>query len=937
MYHRRAVVLLVFLALAACGGPELEEATQEVSTLKTRGRLLRVERAVPGEYIVVFHETPELAAQSVSATASTLAAAHGGKVVMTYGHALRGYWSKMTEAEAQALAADPRVKYVQENGFVSINATQLGATWGLDRVDQRDLPLNSNYVYNARGTGVHAYIIDTGVYQTHQEFTGRIGNGYDQVTPGGSATDCNGHGTHVAATVGGTTYGVAKNVTLHPVRVLDCQGSGTEAGVIAGVDWVTANKQTPAVANMSLGGDPNQALDDAVTRSINAGITYAIAAGNDTTDACSFSPARTPAAITVGASNKTDSVAWFSNYGSCVDIIAPGEDVTSAWNTSNSATNTISGTSMATPHVVGAAALYLERNPTATPQQVRDALVNNGTPGKLSSVIPGTPNVLLYTGFIPPATGGDTTAPTAAVTAPTAGATVVGNVTLSASASDNVGVTRVDFEVDGVAAGSDSTAPYSISWASASVDNGSHTIVARSWDAAGNFGTSASVTITVNNPGAATYDPVLKAPKCGSAGALCTTGSGMVKGRGVMGPELNAPNTINNSCADGNSGTYLDDESLESLKVYTTDGTNFAAGKTVTVEAKAWVYSTVYDAVDLYYAADATNPVWTYITTLTPSAAGLQTFTATYTLPTGNLQAIRGSFRFFGGPSPCTVGGSYDDRDDLIFTVGAGGGGGGGGTTDTTKPVTSITAPASGATLSGTVTVSASASDNVGVTKVEFYAGSTLIGTDTTAPYSVSWNTASGANSPYSLTSKAYDAAGNVGTSAAVSVTVSNGTGGSCSLTEQLLANAGFESGNVNWTASSGVIASSASTARSGSWRALLAGQGYYGTYSLYQQVTIPSTACSATLKFWLKITSDEVAVNTAYDLLSVEVQNTSGTVLGTLASYSNLSKGTSYVERTFDLAAYKGQTIRLVFNGSEDVSYQTSFFVDDASVTVVR
>jgi hypothetical protein len=933
MYHRRAVVLLVFLALAACG-PGLEEATQEVSPLSTQGKLLRVERAVPGEYIVVFHETPEFGAQSVSAAADAMAAAHGGKVLRTYGHALKGYWARMTEAQALALAADPRVAYVQENGFVSLNATQTGATWGLDRVDQRNLPLSSSYVYNARGTGVHAYIIDTGIRLTHQEFTGRIGNGYDVVTSGGNASDCNGHGTHVAATVGGTTYGVAKNVTLHAVRVLDCQGSGTEAGVIAGVDWVTANRQSPAVANMSLGGDANQALDDAVTRSINAGITYAIAAGNDTTNACLYSPARTPAAITVGATNSTDSMAWFSNYGTCVDLFAPGENITSAWSTSNTATNTISGTSMAAPHVAGAAALYLERNPTVTPLQVRNALVNNGTPGKITNLGSGSPNVLLYTGFIPPATGGDTTAPTATVTAPAHGATVVGNVTLSASASDNVGVARVDFEVDGVAVGSDSTAPYSVSWASTTVDNGSHTVVARAWDAAGNFGTSTSVTVTVNNPGVATYDTTLKAPKCGTAGAVCTTGSGMVKGRGTVGPELNAPNTIYNSCADGNSGTYQNDESLEALKVYTNDGTNFAPGKTVTIEAKVWAFTTPgYDSLDLYYAADATNPSWTFITTLTPSAGGLQTLTASYTLPAGSLQAIRGVFRFFGSAGPCNLGGSYDDRDDLVFAVGGGGGGGG----DTTRPTTSLTAPASGATLSGTVTVSASASDNVGVTKVEFYAGTTLIGTDTTAPYSISWNTTSVANSPYSLTSKAYDAAGNVGTSTAVSVTVSNGTGGGCGLTEQLLANAGFESGNVNWTASSGVIANSATTARTGSWRALLAGKGFYASYNLYQQVTIPSSACSATLKFWLKVTSDEVAVNTAYDTLAVEIQNSSGTVLGTLASYSNLNKGTSYVERTFDLAAYKGQTIRIFFNASEDISYQTGFFVDDASVTVVR
>ena len=270
-------------------------------------------------------------------------------------------------------------------------------TWGLDRIDQRDLPLNNSYTDGTEGAGVHAYIIDTGIRATHAEFTGRIGNAYDAVTAGGTANDCNGHGTHVASTVGGTTYGVADKVTLHAVRVLSCAGSGSNAGVIAGVDWVSRNAIRPAVANMSLGGGISSALDTAVSNAIASGITFVLAAGNDNQNACNYSPARTASAITVGATTNTDARASYSNYGTCLDLFAPGSNITSAWISSDSATNTISGTSMASPHVAGAAALRLAATPTATPQQVRDAIVNSATAGKVVNPGTGSPNRLLFT------------------------------------------------------------------------------------------------------------------------------------------------------------------------------------------------------------------------------------------------------------------------------------------------------------------------------------------------------------------------------------------------------------------------------------------------------------------------------------------------------------------------------------------------------------
>ncbi|HLL53769.1 MAG TPA: S8 family serine peptidase [Myxococcaceae bacterium] len=660
---------------AACGAPMAEDmsemsaetAQQEIKAAAKAepgqvAELLRSPNAVRDEYIVTFREDmKEVAQRGSAAIGREIAAQHGGQVLYVYEHALKGFAVRMPAARVEALQKDPRVLRVEENGYVQAVATQSNATWGIDRVDQRALPLSGTYVYNADGAGAHVYIVDTGVKLTHQEFTGRMGTGFDAVTSGGSANDCNGHGTHVAGTTAGTVYGIAKRATVHPVRVLDCNGSGTNAGVIAGVDWVKNNHVRPAVANMSLGGGASQALDDSVNNAVAAGVVFVVAAGNDNQNACNYSPARAANALTVGSTTNGDARSSFSNYGTCLDIFAPGSSITSAWHTSDSATNSISGTSMASPHVAGVAALYVAANTSATPSQVEQALESNATSGVITSIGTGSPNLLLYSAFI---------------------------------------------------------------------------------------------------------------------------------------------------------------------------------------------------------------------------------------------------------------------------------GGGGGG--DTTAPTTSITEPTGGSTVSGTaVTVSASASDNVGVSKVDFYVGATLIGSDTTSPYSVSWNSTGVANGSYNITSKAFDAAGNVGTSAAVAVTVSNTTG-NCSITEQLLLNAGFESGNVNWTTTSGVI-SATTNSRTGSYSAWLNGYGTTRTDSAYQQITIPATACAATFKFWVKITSSETTTTSAYDKLAVQIRDSANVVKATLATYSNLNKSSTYAEKTFDLSAYKGQTIRVYFLGTEDSSLATSFFVDDTSVTITR
>lgn len=321
-----------------------------------------------------------------------------------YEHALKGYAAAMAPGVAAALAGDARVAYVEPDREMQASMTQSGAAWGLDRIDQRALPLSTSFTYDASGTGVTAYIIDTGIRVTHTEFGGRAISGWDYVSNDNNADDCNGHGTHVAGTVGGTTYGVAKGVTLVAVRVLNCSGSGTTSGVIAGIDWATQNHASgAAVANMSLGGSASSALDTAVRNSIADGIAYAVAAGNGNMggiaqDACRYSPARVTEAMTVGATDKTDIKASWSNFGNCVDWFAPGVGITSAWSSNNTATNTLSGTSMATPHTTGVAALYLQGNASATPQQVRDALYANASKGIVRSS-KTTNNHLLFTNY----------------------------------------------------------------------------------------------------------------------------------------------------------------------------------------------------------------------------------------------------------------------------------------------------------------------------------------------------------------------------------------------------------------------------------------------------------------------------------------------------------------------------------------------------------
>ena len=351
--------------------------------------------AVDGHYIVTLKDSNGFSAKAVTTQADSLSVKYGAKVGYKYTAALHGFSVTATEAQAKQLAADPNVASVQVSHKFTVSDV---ASWGLDRVDQKDLPLDNTYTPTNGGEGVTAFIIDTGVRATHETFGGRVSGGFDAIDGDDNPDDGFGHGTHVAGTIGGAEYGLAKSVAITPVRVLGDDGSGTTEQVVAGIDWVTQNHSGPSVANMSLGGGADQALDTAVQNSIASGVTYAIAAGNSSADASGFSPARVQEAITVAASDINDAQAEFSNFGSLVDLYAPGVDITSSWNDSDTGTNTISGTSMATPHVAGAAAMFLSANPDAAPADVAAALTGAATPDKITNASPDTKNLLLYTG-----------------------------------------------------------------------------------------------------------------------------------------------------------------------------------------------------------------------------------------------------------------------------------------------------------------------------------------------------------------------------------------------------------------------------------------------------------------------------------------------------------------------------------------------------------
>ncbi|MFD7654788.1 S8 family serine peptidase [Actinosynnema sp. NPDC059797] len=449
MRHDRSTRRRVVTACLASAALLLAGVGYGYAAGQPEGEILGVGKpgAVKDSYIVVLR-ADAMTAQQTQLQADDLAHRYGGRVKLTYTATVRGFSVTMDEARARELAADPAVAYVEQDAVAHATATQDNPTWGLDRVDQKNPPLDSKYNYANTAANVTAYVIDTGIHKAHADFGGRAGDGRDFIDDDAVAQDCHGHGTHVAGTIGSNTYGVAKGVKLVGVRVLNCQGSGQWSQIIGGVDWVARNAVKPAVANLSLGGSADTTVDNAIKQLVASGVTTAVASGNDNRDACSTSPARTPEAITANAIDSSDNRSSFSNYGTCTDIFAPGTGITSTWHTGN--TNTISGTSMASPHVAGAAALYLSANASATPAQVVEALTDNATAGVVKNAGSGSPDKLLYTGFI----GGDPNPPTCSggsntedVAIPDAGAAVTSAIPVTGCSGAGTAATKVKVDI----------------------------------------------------------------------------------------------------------------------------------------------------------------------------------------------------------------------------------------------------------------------------------------------------------------------------------------------------------------------------------------------------------------------------------------------------------------------------------------------------------
>lgn len=397
--------LLLAMSLVACGvsdgdaGPGDDDGAAVPQDPAQPVGVLRSAQPIHGKYIVVLAQRSGWSQRAVTDRNHALASRYAGAMLAELSGVLDGFVGEMTEQDAVALASDPDVAWVEEDSIAHVDTTQTGVGFGLDRIDQALLPLDGAYNFTRTGTGVHAYVVDSGIRTAHAQFGGRIGRGGFAIQDGRGVEDCNGHGTHVAGIIGASTFGVAKGITLHPIRVFDCTGSGSTSNVIAGLNFLGTILEKPAVVNMSLGGPPSAALDQAVRNLIAKGATVVVSAGNDATDACTQSPARVAEAITVASTDPNDARSSFSNFGRCVDVFAPGRNIRSAGIASNTATAVLSGTSQAAPHVAAIAGLFLQNQRTAAPSLVQTVLTAATIPGILGDVR-GAPNKLLNNAFV---------------------------------------------------------------------------------------------------------------------------------------------------------------------------------------------------------------------------------------------------------------------------------------------------------------------------------------------------------------------------------------------------------------------------------------------------------------------------------------------------------------------------------------------------------